>query len=58
MLSTPVGYRGAMRCGTILLLAASAWAGDTIEWAKSLEAGRAESVRSGRPLLLYFTFDT
>ncbi len=47
-----------MRCGTILLLAASAWAGDTIEWAKSLEAGRAESVRSGRPLLLYFTFDT
>ena len=48
-----------MRCGTLLLIACvTASAGDTIEWSKNLNAARAESVRSGRPLLAYFTFDT
>jgi len=47
-----------MRCGTTLLLATvTAWAGDGIEWSKNLDAARAESARSGRPVLLYFTFD-
>lgn len=39
-------------------LAPGASAGDSITWAKDLEAARAQSAKSGRPVLAYFTFDT
>jgi hypothetical protein len=47
-----------MRCAILLLLAAAAPAGDGIEWAKDLDEAKAQSIKSGRPMLAYFTFDT
>ncbi len=33
-------------------------AGDEILWSKSFAQARSESRRDGRPVLLYFTFET
>ncbi|MGQ0613401.1 MAG: hypothetical protein ACT4PV_06665 [Planctomycetaceae bacterium] len=46
------------RALTTLLLAASAAAADGIVFERDLEAARAAAARDGRPVLLYFTFDT
>lgn len=42
----------------IVALAAVARAGDAIAWSESLAAARAAAVKDGKPVLLYFTFDT
>jgi len=31
---------------------------DGIEWSKDLATAQAQAARDGRPVLLYFTFDT
>ena len=40
-----------------LALGATAFA-DGIEWSKDLATAQAQAARDGRPVLLYFTFDT
>jgi hypothetical protein len=40
-------------CATLLLLAPAG-----IEWEKDLDSALAASRESGRPVILYFTFDT
>ena len=47
-----------MKTAALLLLAAQAWAGDGITWVDGFDKAKAESIRSGRPLLAYFTFDS
>ena len=49
------GYAQGMiaLCATLLLLAPSG-----IEWEKDLDTALAASKEDGRPVILYFTFDT
>jgi hypothetical protein len=48
-----------MRRTTIALLALAGTAfPDGIEWSKDLATAQAQAARDGRPVLLYFTFDT
>ena len=42
----------------LLTLAAAAEEPTKIAWEKDLTTARNEAARDGRPLLLYFTFDT
>ena len=46
------------RLAWILALGAIAHGGEGIEWGQSLDAAEKQSARDGRPVVLYFTFDT
>ena len=47
-----------MRAIPLLLAASVAAAGEGITWAKDLETAMTLSVKDGRPVIAYFTFDT
>jgi hypothetical protein len=46
------------RIALVLLTLGTAALAGGIEWSKDLATARAQAARDGRPVLLYFTFDT
>lgn len=46
------------RTACVLTLLAGAAFAEGIAWSRDLAAAREQAARDGRPVLLYFTFDT
>ena len=46
------------RALALAVIYSAAWAGDGIEWEPDLATAAQRAAKDGRPVLLYFTFDT
>ncbi len=46
------------RALALAIICSATWAGDGIEWEPDLATAALRAAEVGRPVLLYFTFDT